>query len=284
MNLFYTLVFKLNAMNYTHFKEKVIIVTGASSGIGKELSLQLAKRGARLALASRNKEKLEEVAEECRKYSNYILTVPTDVAKETDCKNLIKETIQAFDRIDILVNNAGISMWSYFEEMINMKALENIMQVNYFGSVYCTHYALPHLIESKGQIVGVSSLTGKTGVPTRSGYGASKHAMAGFFDALRIELKEKGVAVTMIYPGFVATEVRERAMGPDGKALGTGNSPVKEGQVMTVERCVQIMLPVIEKRKRELIMTLRGKLGLWVKLIAPGLVDKIALKAIKSGK
>ncbi|MBN2638584.1 MAG: SDR family oxidoreductase [Bacteroidales bacterium] len=271
-------------MNYTHFKEKVIIVTGASSGIGKELSLQLAKRGARLALASRNKEKLEEVAEECRKYSNYILTVPTDVAKETDCKNLIKETIQAFDRIDILVNNAGISMWSYFEEMINMKALENIMQVNYFGSVYCTHYALPHLIESKGQIVGVSSLTGKTGVPTRSGYGASKHAMAGFFDALRIELKEKGVAVTMIYPGFVATEVRERAMGPDGKALGTGNSPVKEGQVMTVERCVQIMLPVIEKRKRELIMTLRGKLGLWVKLIAPGLVDKIALKAIKSGK
>lgn len=284
MNLFFYIRQQIYNMSKNNFKGKVIIITGASSGIGKELSIQLAKQGARLSLAARNPEKLEKAAEQCRQFTDYVLAVPTDVAQQEDCKNLVNQTVQAFDKLDILINNAGISMWSYFEEVSDLKVLEDIMQVNYFGSVYCTHYALPHLIERKGQIVGVSSLTGKTGVPTRSGYGASKHAMAGFFDTLRIELKEKGVAVTMIYPGFVATEVRERAFGADGKPLGTGNSPVKEGQIMTVEQCVRMIMPAIEKRKRELVMTLRGKLGLWVKLIAPGLVDKIALKAIKSGK
>jgi len=269
-------------MENNYFNDKVIIITGASSGIGKELALQLAKQGARLSLAARNGEKLEAVAEQCRQFTEFVLAVPTDVAQEAQCKNLIDETIRAFDGIDILVNNAGITMWAYFEEVKDLKILEDIMQVNYFGSVYCTHYALPHLIQSKGQIVGVSSLTGKTGVPTRSGYGASKHAMAGFFDTLSIELKDKGVDVTMIYPGFVSTEVRERAMGPDGKPLGT--SPVKEGKVMTVEECVRLMMPVIGKRKRQLIMTFRGKAGLWLKLITPGLVDKIALKAIRIGK
>ena len=269
-------------MNYSIFKDKVVIITGASSGIGKELALRLARQGARLSLAARNEEKLEAVAAACREQTSYVLSVPTDVADKKQCQHLINETVRAFETIDILVNNAGITMWSYFEAVEELKVLEDIMQVNYFGSVYCTHYALPYLIESKGQIVGVSSLTGKTGVPTRSGYGASKHAMAGFFDTLRIELQEKDVAVTMIYPGFVSTEVRERAMGPDGKPIG--KSPVKEGKVMTVKTCVDIMMPVIAKRKREEIMTFRGKAGLWLKLLAPKLVDNIALRAIRSGK
>ncbi|MBN2614927.1 MAG: SDR family oxidoreductase [Bacteroidales bacterium] len=269
-------------MRKDYYQDKTVVITGASSGIGKELALQLAKKGARLSLAARNKKKLEEVAQLCRQYTTYVLAVPTDVAHQDQCKNLIEETVRAFEGIDILVNNAGITMWAYFEEVRDMKILEDIMQVNYFGSVYCTHYALPYLKESKGQLVGVSSLTGKTGVPTRSGYGASKHAMAGFFDTLRVELKETGVSVTMIYPGFVSTEVRERAMGSDGKPLG--KSPVKEGKVMTVEKCVDIMIPAIARQKREVVMTFRGKAGLWLKLIAPGLVDKIALKAIRTGK
>jgi short-subunit dehydrogenase len=156
------------------------------------------------------------------------------------------------------------------------------MRTNYLVSVYCTHYALPYLKQSRGQIVGISSLTGKTGVPTRSGYAANKHAMAGFFDSLRIELAPYGVTVSMIYPGFVASKVRARAFGPDGKALVT--SPVQEGKVMTVETCARLIIGVMAYRKRELVMTLRGKLGQWLKLIAPGLVDRIANQAIKVGR
>jgi short-subunit dehydrogenase len=156
------------------------------------------------------------------------------------------------------------------------------MQTNYLGSVYCTHYALPYLKQTHGQIVGVSSLTGKTGVPTRSAYAASKHAMVGFFDSLRIELAPSGVSVTMIYPGFVSSNMRQHALGANGKPLGA--SPVRESQVMPVEECVRLMVGAMAGRKRELVMTLRGKLGQWLKLIAPGLVDRIAQDAITKGR
>lgn len=263
-------------------KDKAVIITGASSGIGKELALRYAKEGAWLILAARNQQKLEETAESCRNTGGKAVAVPTDVSNVDQCQHLIGSCIKEFGKIDVLVNNAGITMWSYFDKVKDLKILEEIMQVNYFGSVYCTHYALPYLKKSKGRLVAVSSLTGKTGVPTRSGYGASKHAMAGFFDTIRIELKETGVSVTTIYPGFVSTEVRQRAMGADGKPIG--KSPVKENKVMTVERCVDLMIPAIASRKRELVMTFRGKLGMWIKLIAPGLVDRIALNAIRSGR
>lgn len=263
-------------------KDQSVIITGASSGIGKELALRYARGGAWLTLAARNKEKLEDVAESCRNKGGKALVIPTDVSDKGQCQQLIDSCVNKFGKIDVLVNNAGITMWSYFDEITDLKILEKVMQVNYFGSVYCTYYALPYLKKSKGRLVGVSSLTGKTGVPTRSGYGASKHAMAGFFDALRVELKESGVSVTMIYPGFVSSEVRQRALGGDGKPIG--KSPVKENKVMTVEKCVSLMIPAIASRKRELVMTLRGKMGTWLKLIAPGLVDRIALKAIRSGR
>ncbi len=263
-------------------KDQSVIITGASSGIGKELALRYAKEGAWLTLAARNEEKLEEVAESCRNAGGKAVAVPTDVSDADQCERLIDICVNDYGKIDVLVNNAGITMWSYFDKVKDLSVLEKVMQVNYFGSVYCTHYALPLLKESKGRIVGVSSLTGKTGIPTRSGYGASKHAMAGFFDTLRIELKKTGVSVTMIYPGFVSTEVRERAMGGDGKPIK--KSPVKENKVMTVEKCVDLMISAIASRKRELVMTFRGKLGMWLKLILPGLVDRIALNAIRSGR
>ena len=173
-------------------------------------------------------------------------------------------------------------MWAMFDDVTDLSIFEKIMRTNYLGSVYCTHYALPHLKASRGQIVSVSSLTGKNGVPTRSGYAASKHAMVGFFDTLRIELGDDGVDVTMIYPDFVATETRARAFGADGKPLG--KSPVREDEIMTVEQCVDLMLPAIQKRKRELVMTLRAKVGQYIKPFAPKLIDNVARKAIQAGK
>ena len=264
------------------FKDKVIIITGASSGIGRELAYQLAAQGACLSLAGRNVERLEAAKTECLKRGGEAIAVQTDVSVPEQCAALVQRTVDEFGRIDTLVNNAGITMWAYFEEVRDLSIFEQIMRVNYLGSLYCTHYALPHLKQTKGLIVGISSLAGKTGVPTRSGYSASKHAMAGFFDSMRIELAPYGVSVSMIYPGFVASEVRARAFGPDGKPLAT--SPVREGEVMTVEKCATLIVGVMAQRKRELVMTLRGKLGQWLKLIAPGLVDRIASRAIQTGR
>ncbi|MFH1435055.1 MAG: SDR family oxidoreductase [Pseudomonadota bacterium] len=270
-------------MSSSPFKENAVIVTGASAGIGRELALQLADRGAWLSLAARDAEKLGQVAAACRERAGaQALAIPTDVADRAQCKNLIEKTAAEYGRIDTLVNNAGITMWARFDELRDLDVLEKIMQVNYFGSVYCTHFALPFLKKSKGRLVGVSSLAGRTGVPTRSGYAASKHAMAGFFDTLRIELAEDGVTVTMIYPGFVSTEVRKRASGADGRPLG--ESPVRESEVMTAGTCARLTLRAVGLRKRELVMTARGKAGQWMKLIAPGLVDSIAKKAIREGR
>jgi short-subunit dehydrogenase len=264
------------------FKDKVVIITGASSGIGRELAHQLASQGAWLSLAARDTKRLETVMAECLALGGKAFAVRTDVSDPAQCEDCIRQTVEHYGRIDVLVNNAGITMWANFEDVQDLTPFEQIMRVNYLGSLYCTHYALPHLKQTKGLIVAISSLTGKTGVPTRSAYAASKHAMVGFFDSLRIELVPSGVGVTMIYPGFVKSEVRQRALGPDGKPLG--ESPVRESEVMPVETCARLIIKAMARRQREMVMTLRGKLGQWLKLIAPGLVDRIARNAIQSGK
>jgi short-subunit dehydrogenase len=269
-------------MGETVFKYNVVILTGASSGIGHAAALQLAGQGAWLALAARDADRLEEAAAECRQRGGRAIAVKTDVAIESDCRNLIERTVAEYGRIDTLINNAGISMFAQFDELQDLAGFERMLRVNYLGAVYCTHYALPHLKQTRGRLVAVSSLAGKNGVPTRSGYAASKHAMTGFFDSLRIELADTGVSVTVIYPGFVTSEIRERAFGADGQPLG--KSPVRESEVMSAEECARIMINAIAKRKREEVMTLRGKLGQWAKLIAPGLVDRMARKAIEEGK
>jgi NAD(P)-dependent dehydrogenase (short-subunit alcohol dehydrogenase family) len=259
----------------------VVVLTGASRGIGRAMALQLAAQGAWLALAARDEAGLAELAAECEGRGGRAVAIPTDVADEHQCAALIARTANAYGRIDTLINNAGITMWALFEQVTDLSVFERILRVNYLGSVWCTWHALPHLRASRGRIVAVSSLTGKTGVPTRSGYAASKHAMNGFFDTLRIELAGSGVSVTVACPDFVATEIRERAYGADGKPLGT--SPVHEGRVMTAETCARLILDGAAARKRELILSGRGKLGLWLKLLAPGLVDRIARKAIDQG-
>jgi short-subunit dehydrogenase len=271
-------------MSGTPFRENVVVLTGASAGIGHQLALQLAAQGARLVLAARDAAKLEETAAACRALGAQAISVPTDVGDEAQCKALVERAVAEFGRIDTLVNNAGIGMWARFDEMTDLAPFERIMRVNYLGSVYPTFYALPHLKQTRGRIVGVNSLTGKTGVPTRSGYAASKHAAAGFFDSIRIELEDSGVTVTQVFPGFVATEIRERAFGPDGRPLGQGNSPVHEREVMSAEECARQIVAAAAGRRRELIMTLRGKVGAKLKLVAPALVDRMARKAIEQGK
>ncbi len=264
------------------FRDSVVLLTGASSGIGRELALQLADGGALLTLAARTEEKLEAVAAACRARGARAVAVPTDVGDEAACRRLVEACVGEHGRLDTLINNAGRTMWSLFEDLTTLRPFEEVMRVNYFGSVYCTYYALPHLKQTRGRIVGVSSLTGKTGVPTRSGYAASKHAMAGFFDTLRIELKRSGVTVTMAYPDFVATDTRHQAFGHDGEPIG--ESPVREGEIMTAGECARRILRGAARRKRELIMSGRGKLGLWLKLLAPGLIDRVALRAIERGR
>jgi len=260
-------------------KNKVVIITGASSGIGAELVRQLGRMGAKLVLAARDEQRMYALAQT---YPG-TLVVPTDVTDPVACKRLVDRTIEHFGRIDALVNNAGISMWAKFEDITDLTLFERIMRVNYLGSVYCTHYALPHLKTSKGLIVAVSSVTGKTGVPTRTAYAASKHAMQGFFDSLRIELMETGVDVCVVSPGFVQTEVRERALGGDGQPLE--KSHLTEQEVMPVEDCVKIIVRAMQRRKRDVVIaSARIKFGTVLKVFAPGLVDRMAKKAIDEGK
>ncbi len=269
-------------MAETTFRENVAIVTGASRGIGREIALQMADQGAWLSLGARNVTELEEVADLCRKRGGKALVVQTDVADRAQCQRLIEQTVAEYGRIDTLFNNAGITMWCRIDELEDFALAERIMQVNFYGSVYCTRYALPYLKQTHGRVVGISSLMGKTGVPTRSIYVASKHAMAGFFNAIRIELMGDGVTVTVIYPSFVATGIRTQSVDLEGKSLG--KTSIQEDKTMSVEECVRQTLSVVAARKRELIMTPRGKIVEWLKLIVPGMVDNIARRAIEKGR
>src|SRR5687768_13345460 len=219
------------------FRDKVVVITGGSAGIGLEVARQLSAQGALLALAAREPALLESAAAGCRALGTRAIAVPTDVARKEQCLRLIEAAIAEFGRIDMLVNNAGISMHARFDELQDIDAAERITRINYLGSVWCTYYALPHLKNSRGRIVAVASLTGKSGVPTRSMYAATKHAMAGFFDSIRIELRDEGVSVTVVYPGFVATDIAHRMIAPDGGILG--DRPVRKNAVMSVEECAR---------------------------------------------
>ena len=261
------------------FSGKVIAITGASDGIGAELARQVAGKYVWLALAARNAEKLEQVADECRARGAEAAAIRCDVSVEADCRSFIEETVRKYNSLDILVNNAGVTGHALFEEVTDFAWYEQMMRVNYFGSLWCTRHALPHLKARRGLIVAVSSLAGKVGIPTRTGYSPTKAAQALFFEALRLELRASGVDVTIVYPGVVATGIRRHGYGPDGGPAG--KSGLKEKNAMPVEECARQIAAAMHARRRELVMTLQGKLGLWLKLAAPGLVDRIVLNALK---
>ena len=266
----------------THYAGKVIVVTGASQGIGRALCLELAPQKPRLVLGARDATSLEAAASECRALGAEALVVPTDVTDVGACRHLVERTVETFGGLDVLVNNAGIGLVARLDEVEDLGVYERLMRVNYLGSVYPTRFALPHLERSRGQIVAVSSLAGLTGVPMRTGYAATKHAQIGFFDSLRIEMREKGVAVTVIAPYFVQSEIRHRALAGDGQPLPA--SPVQESNVMTAGECARQIVRAMERRQRMLVMTLKGRLGRWVKLAAPALVDRLAERSVRRGR
>ena len=263
------------------FKNNVVILTGASKGIGQAIAYQLADQGAWLALAARDETQLQQVAAECLQRGGRAISVPTDVTKKSQCENLIRRTVKEFGRIDTLINNAGLGMWVMLENVQDPEILDYLVRVNYLGSAYCTFYALPYLKQSHGRIVGVASLAGKVGVPSRTGYAASKHAMVGFFDSLRVEVSPHGVSVTMEYPDFVASGARFRNLGADGKPVT--DAPPYAPKTMTSETCARLIIDGAAKRKREVYTSMRGRLGQWANLLVPGMVDRFALKAIERG-
>jgi short-subunit dehydrogenase len=263
---------------------KTIVITGASDGIGAEIARQLARSigaGAGLVLAARNADKLEAVAAECGALGSETLVVPTNVSEEPECRALIEQAVARFGRIDALVNNAGVSAHALFSDVKpqDLHWYEKLMRVNLWGAVWCTHAALPYLKESRGNIVAVSSLAGLVGVPGRSAYSATKFAMTGFFEALRAELKSAGVSVTTAFPGVVATATRHRGFNAKGEPAGV--SGLKEDDAMSVEECAGLIVRGMNRREREVVMTARGKLGRFVKLVAPGVIENIALAALK---
>lgn len=264
------------------YRDKVIIITGASEGIGRALALALAPQGPKLVLAARSADRLTSLAAETEALGATAMAVPTDITDREACRALVSAAVDAFGGIDVLVNNAGGTMWTLFADITDISLFERLMRLNYLGAVYCTYDALPHIIARQGQLVGVSSVAGLTGVPTRTAYAAAKHAMFGFFESLRVELMGTGVAVTMVAPDYVLSEIHRRALGGNGTPIG--KSPMQEDKIMTAAQCAALMVRAMEKRQRLLITSGRGKLGRWLKLLAPGLVDHVARKAIRDKK
>ncbi len=261
---------------------RVVVITGASDGIGAEIARQLAAKegeSVALVLAARNAAQLDTVAGECAALGAQTLVVATDVGVQIQCRRLVVSAVEHFGRIDVLVNNAGRSAHALFEEVEDLSWYEELMRVNLWGAVWCTQAALPALKASRGRIVAVSSLAGLVGVPGRTAYSATKFAMTGFFEALRAEVKGHGVSVTTAYPGVVATRIRYRGFNAQGEPMGA--SALNEEGAMSVEECARLIIEGMEARRREVVMTAKGRLGRFLKLIAPGLVEKMALAALK---
>jgi short-subunit dehydrogenase len=264
-------------MHAPAFKDHAVVVTGASSGIGRALTLRLADQGAWVALAARNVERLEVLAQECQQRGGKAIAVPTDVADEAQCKVLIEHAWREYGRLDMLINNAGIGMGAKFAGLPDLHLFKQVLDVNFYGAVYCTYYALPHLKRSKGRIVNISSLAGRLAIPFNTSYTSSKFALEGFSEALRMELGEEGVSVTVICPYWVVTEFHERFMNKYGQPKGPGGRAVYTEGMMTADQCARIVLDAARRRKREVVMG-PGRLALWLKLIAPGLLDKLVFR------
>ncbi|HPR31719.1 MAG TPA: SDR family oxidoreductase [Prolixibacteraceae bacterium] len=252
-------------------KQKVVIVTGASSGIGRALVYRFAAEGSKVVMAARTPEILDELVRELG--ADKVLSVPTDVTDETQCRLLIEKSVEAFGRIDVLVNNAGISMRAAFASC-DTAVLKRLMEVNFWGTVYCTQYALPYILNSRGSVVGVISIAGYIGLPGRTGYSASKFAVRGFLDALRTEHLAQKLHVLVAAPGFVASRVRENALTASGRPQG--ETPRDEKRMMSAERCAFLIYRALRKQKSELIMSFtEGKLAVFLSKFLPRWVAKL---------
>lgn len=263
-----------------YFNNKVVAITGGSEGIGKGLIDTLIPLGAKVATCGRNQDKLYDL--QVRHSGKALHTVVADVSDYNDCKNFIESTISVFGGIDILINNAGISMRAMLKD-IDVDVIHKVMDVNFYGTVYCTKLALPSIMERKGTIVGVSSIAGYRGLPGRSGYSASKFAVNGWLEAIRTELLETGVNVMWVCPGFTASNIRNVALNSKGESQG--ESPMDEAKMMSAEECANYILRAIEKRRRTLVLTLTGKRTVFMNKFFPSLADKLVRKFfVKNGE
>lgn len=254
-------------------KEKVVIVTGASSGIGLATATAFAENGAKVVLAARRKDALQEIETSLKSSGYEALAIPTDVSKEEECKSLIEKTIEKYGRIDILINNAGLSMRALFVE-VDLDVIRKLFDVNFWGAVHCTKYALPYLIKSHGSVVGVSSVAGFVGLPGRTGYSASKYALHGFLETLRIENLKNGLHVLILCAGFTKSDIRKKALTADGSPQGF--TPREEEKMMLPEDVARAIIRALRWRRNYVILTLEGKMTALVKRIAPRFLEYAA--------
>lgn len=264
------------------FKNKTVVITGASSGIGRACATEFASRGANVVLAARQYASLCEFGSELeQKYHIKTKSIQCDVSKEEDCKNLIEQALLEFSGIDVLINNAGISMRALFKDL-DLAVLKTLMDVNFWGTVYCSKYAMPSLLASKGSLVGVSSIAGYRGLPGRTGYSASKFAMNGFMESLRVENLKTGLHVMLACPGFTASNIRNTALDTSGKQQG--ETSMDEGEMMSAEEVAKRIVDGVLKRKRSLIMTSQGKMAVFMNKFFPGWVDTQVFKLFAKEK
>ncbi|MBN1188042.1 MAG: SDR family oxidoreductase [Bacteroidales bacterium] len=255
--------------------DKVVIITGASSGIGLACTKEFCHRGAKVVMAARNFDKLKELESALILNGMEAYAVKTDVTIESDCEHLINEAINKYGKIDIMINNAGISMRALF---VNLKldVIRKVMDVNFWGTVYCSKYALPHLLETKGALVGMSSVAGFQGLPGRSGYSASKFAMHGLLESIRVEHLKDGLHVMILAAGFTSSNIRKSALTADGTPQG--ESPRNEGKMMTPEKVAREMIKALKRHKGNRILSVIGQLMAVSQRIIPNIVDKEAYR------
>lgn len=254
---------------------KVVIVTGGSSGIGKACAERFGKAGAQIVITGRNQQKLDAALDELHKQNINAIAVQSDVSNPDDCHTTVAKTLEAFGRIDVLINNAGISMRSLFKDL-DVEVIKQVMDINFYGTVYMTKAALPEIMKQKGSIAGISSIAGYRGLPGRTGYSASKFAMHGFLESLRTELLHSGTHVLLACPGFTSSNIRNTALTADGSVQG--ESPLDEKNIMSAEEVAQYIFTAVQKRKRDLILTRQGKLTVLLNKWFPEFMDKMVFK------
>lgn len=261
--------------------DKIVLITGASSGIGRAMAFAFGREGAKLVICARNADALDAVSWELRQANIDVLALTADVSIESDVKRLIEQTIARFGRLDVLINNAGITMRSMLIDT-DPAVIQKVMDVNFMGTVYATRYALPHIQQTKGSIVGISSIAGYRGLPVRSGYSASKFAMNGFLEALRTELLYSGVHVLTACPGFTASNIRFSALDAHGQVAG--ETVRDEESMMSADECAGHILRAVKTRKRELILTTQGKFIVFLNKWLPALTDRLVFNTLAKEK
>ena len=252
------------------FDKKTVIITGASSGLGRQMACDLAANGANCALFGRTGDKLAETRALCEELGGQAISVVGDVTRPEDCERLVDEAVERFGGVDVFISNAGLSMWARFDEVKDLGIFRRLMEVNYLGAVHGVHFALPYLKKSRGQFVAISSIQSKMGVPFHTGYVASKHALEGFCESLRFDLESTGINILTVHPHWIrGTDMRANAYSSEGKAVGDSKRSHSEESI-TPEECSLAVLEALHKRKRELIIPNKLKLVPWLKLLWPG--------------